>query len=84
MQYQHALAIGAGMDQFITDLDATKIQSDELTYRFIVITRNENYLCSLFGFFQYQLHYIIMGLVPVPAPFQLPAIDDIAHKIQNV
>ena len=49
----------------------------------IMITGNKNNIGALLGFLQHRLHNIVMGLIPEPTTFQLPAIDNIADQIQG-
>jgi membrane protein required for colicin V production len=42
------------------------------------------FLGAFFGFFQHQLHDIIVCLVPVPASFELPSVDNVADQIKLV
>ena len=68
----------------VKNFDATEIEPNKLADRFIMIAGYENNLGAFFSFFHHQLHDIIMGLMPVPAALELPAIDNIADQIQFV
>ena len=70
------------MNRLFFDLDIANGNPDKLTQGLIVIASDVSDFGSLTGLAQDFLHDIVMALWPVPAFFQLPAIDNVAHQIQ--
>src|SRR5271170_7809335 len=55
-----------------------------MAHRFVVIAGDIDDLSALARLAQYFLHDVVMRLVPIPAPLELPAVDDIAHQVKVV
>ncbi len=55
-----------------------------MAHRFVVIAGDIDDLGALARLAQYFLHDVVMRLVPIPAPHELPAVDDIAHQVKVV
>ena len=66
-----------------SDLDAAEIEIDELPDRFVVIARHEDDPRSLLRLLQHVLHHVVVRLIPIPAPPQLPAVDDVADQVKR-
>src|SRR5689334_21596704 len=84
MQYQHALALGGDVNQFIPYPDACEVQPDELAERLVMVAWNEDHPGSRIGFFEDGLHHSVVALVPIPAPLQGPAVDDVANQVKGL
>src|SRR5271169_1275005 len=55
-----------------------------MAHRFVVIAGDIDDLGALARLAQYFLHDVVMRLVPIPAPLELPAVDDVAHQVEVV
>ena len=84
MHDPQALAVGGGVDGLGHDLDAAKMMIDEMAHELVVIARHEDDAAALAHPAQDLLHHIVVLLRPVPAPAQLPAIDDVADQIEMI
>ena len=51
---------------------------------FVVIAGQIDDARALAGLAQQLLHHVVVGLRPVPARLQLPAVDDVADQIDRV
>jgi hypothetical protein len=45
---------------------------------------NEDYPGSGIRLLEDCLHHFVMALVPVPAPLQFPAVDDVANQVKGL
>jgi hypothetical protein len=79
-----ALAVGRDVDNLISHLDPAEMCPIVITQEFIMISRNVEELNAAAALPQQLLHDIVMRLRPVPARFQLPAIDDVADQIDDI
>ena len=66
------------------DLDAAEMRAVIAAQEFVVIAGHVDDARSLAALAQELLHHVVMGLRPVPAGFQRPAIDDIADQVDRV
>jgi hypothetical protein len=81
---EKAPAVARDVACFLADRDAAEIHTDVVTRRLVVIARHIHHLRALARLAQDFLHDVVVQLVPVPAPFQLPAVDDVADEVQVV
>jgi hypothetical protein len=58
--------------------------ADKFTRKLIVVARNKNNAAAFAGTPQQLLHYVVVGLRPVPLAAQLPAVDDVTDQIKIV
>jgi hypothetical protein len=75
-------AVGGFMDPVLRHLDAAEVVLQVLAGEFIVVAGDEDHARALACLAQQLLHHVVVGLRPVPAAPQLPAIDDVAHQEQ--
>src|SRR5580693_10485610 len=78
------LAVGRGVDCLPLDLDPTEGQAEELPGEFIMVAGHENHPRAAPHLSQQFLHDVVMGLWPVPAGTEPPAVDDVADQIDCV
>ena len=81
---QVTLAVGRLVDGVARHDHATEVHAAELARALVMIARHIDHLHAVPGHAQYLLHHIVMGLGPVPAGLQFPAIDDIAYEVEGV
>ena len=77
------VTIDACMDGIIHYLNFTETQPQKLAGHFIMVTGDIDDLCSATRLAEQFLDNIIMLLRPIPALFQLPAINHVTDKIHG-
>lgn len=83
MRDQQALAVRRFVDGFLRERDAAKAETGIIAQHLVMIANNENDACSLMRDFQDAADDFIMAIRPIPALFEPPAIDNVAHQIQR-
>ena len=81
MHDQHALPVGGGVDELISQVEPA-VPSQVVAEELVVIARGVKDLGSFVNQFAYPLEEGRVGFVPVPAPPQLPPVDDVAHEVE--
>jgi hypothetical protein len=61
-----------------------KFDAQEVAGGLVVVAGDVDHLDALAGHAQNLLHHVVVGLRPVPAALQLPAVDDVADQIEPV
>ena len=84
MNDEIALAVGRGVDRLALDLDAAEGQAEELAGELIVVAGNEHHPSAAPNLAQQLLDDVVMGLWPVPAGAEPPAVDDVADQVDRV
>ncbi len=79
-----ALAVGADVDHLARDGHAAELQPREILEEFVMIARDIDHARLLTALSQQFLDQNIVIIVPMPLRLQLPAIDDIADKVEIV
>ncbi|MNV75287.1 hypothetical protein D3C71_1685650 [compost metagenome] len=79
-----AAAIRRGVHRIGPHLDASKRVAYERAGKFVMVTRHKHHPTPLARTAQQLLHHIVVGLWPEPLAAQLPAIDDVAHKVEVI
>ena len=74
------LAVGGRVQHVVFDLDAAELHADEIAGEFVVVAGHEHDAGALAHLAQQFLHHVIVGLRPVPAALQPPAVDDVADE----
>ena len=77
-------AIRSHMDRILDHFDAAEMRAVIVAQELVMVARNIDHAGALARLAQELLHDVIMGLWPIPARFQLPAIDDVANQINGV
>ena len=78
------LAVRGFVDGVLDHLDAAEMGAVIVAQEFVVIAGDVDDARALARLAQHLLHKIIVGLRPVPAGFQRPAIDDVADQIDRL
>ena len=55
----------------------------KMTAEFVVVARDEDDARAFARFAQYLLHDVVVRLRPIPAPAELPAVDDVTDEVQE-
>ena len=84
MRDPQAPSVGSQMLGFKPDFDAAEELSVVLAGELIVVAWDIDDTRSLAYLAQQLLQHIVVGLWPVPALLQSPAIDDVAHQIHRI
>ena len=84
MHHQELAAVGHGMHRLVADFDSAESQAEELAQEFVVVTGDVGDFRALARLAQDLLHHVVVGLGPVPAALQLPAIDDVADQVEVI
>ena len=79
-----APAVGSDMHGIGHHLDAAEMRAEIVAQELVVVAGNVDEPRSLAGLAQQLLDHVVVGLRPVPAGFQLPAVDDVADEIDRV
>src|SRR6202043_605382 len=77
-------AVGSLMDRGLDHFDAAEMGAVIVAKEFIMVAGHVDDARALARLAQKLLHHVVVVLRPVPAGFQLPAIDDIADQINGV
>ncbi|MGF6656117.1 hypothetical protein OKW34_006707 [Paraburkholderia youngii] len=70
------------VERFAAHVDVAEREVAELARGFVVIAGHVDDLGAFARFAQHFLHDVVVGLRPVPAFLQLPAVDDVADQVQ--
>ena len=84
MDDQIAAPVGAFMHRLVLHLDAAEMRAVIVAQELVVIAGQIDDAHALAGLAQELLHHVVVGLRPIPARPQLPAVDDVAHQIDHV
>lgn len=79
-----SLAVGGDVDRFGKDVDAAEVVLEIAPCELVVITGHEDDPCPLACLSQDLLDNVVVGLRPEPGSAELPAINDVAHKIERL
>ncbi|MGY3290466.1 hypothetical protein ACVWWP_003533 [Bradyrhizobium sp. LM3.6] len=79
-----ALAVHAGVDGVLDDVDAAEMRAVIVAQELVVIARDVDDLGALARLAQKLLDQVVMRLRPMPARFQRPAVDDVADEVDRV
>ena len=79
-----ALAVGGDMHGIGNHLDAAEMGAEIISQELVMVAGNVDEPGSLAGLAQQLLDHIVVGLRPVPAGLQLPAVDDVADEIDGI
>ena len=81
---QVAAAVGALVHGLVLHLDAAEMGAVVLAQELVVIAGQIDDAHALAGLAQELLHHVVVGLRPIPARLELPAVDDVADQIDHV
>ena len=84
MDDEVALAVGANVDGVFDHLDAAEMRAVVVAQELVVVAGDVEQARALARLPQELLHDVVVGLRPVPARSQLPAVDNVAHEIDRV
>ena len=84
MNDQEPAAISRDMDELVSQLHVPKRMRGEWPQELVVIAGDVEHPRATFEHPQDPPHHEARGVVPVKAPFQLPAVDDVADEIEPV
>jgi hypothetical protein len=79
-----ALAVAGLMDRGFRNLDPAEMVAVVVSQELVVVARHVHDARALAGEAQELLHDVVMGLRPVPAVFELPAVHDVTDEIDHV
>jgi hypothetical protein len=65
-------------------LDAPEVVAQVLARKLVVVSGHEHDARSFASLAQQLLHDVVVGLRPVPAAPQLPAVDDVADEVERL
>ena len=77
-------AVRSLVDRGVHHLDAAERHAEIGAGELVVVAGQENHPCSLANLAQQFLDDVVMGLRPVPAAFERPAIDDVADEVDRL
>ena len=77
-------AIRGTVHDIFNDIDAAEMRAIEVTEELVVIPGHVDYSCTFAALAQQLLYDVVMRLRPIPTRFELPAVDDISDKIDDV
>jgi len=66
------------------EFDTAEVMLGELPREFVVIARHIHNAATLASGAKNLLHHVVVRLRPIPALAQLPAVDDVAHKVEAI
>jgi hypothetical protein len=81
---QQAPAVGGGVHRFVHDVDPAEGMVDVVARELVVVARHVDHARALARLAQDLLHHVVVRLLPVPAPLQAPAVDDVADQVERV
>ena len=84
MHDQKSPAVGGLVDDMVDHFDAAELHAEKFAGEFVVIAGNEHHARALAHLAQQFLHDVVMGLRPIPARFEPPAVDDVADEEEFV
>ena len=76
-----AFAVGRGVHGLVGDFDASQGDAQETAGELVVVAGDERHAGALADLAQQLLDHVAVGLRPVPAALELPAVDDVAHQV---
>lgn len=79
---QEAAAVQRLVDGVLHHHHAAEMHAVEVAHPIVVVAGHVDDLDALARQAQELLHHVVVGLGPVPAALQLPAVDDVAHEIE--
>src|SRR5262249_55200459 len=77
-------AVGRTMHDASDDFNPAEVGPIEVTQKFVVVTRDIDDPRAFARLAQDFLDDVVVGLRPVPAGLELPAVDDVADEIDQV
>ena len=80
VNHEQFFAVGRLVDDMVDNLDAAELHAEKFAGEFVVIAGNEDHAGAFADLAQQFLHDVVVGLWPVPAGFQPPAVDDVADE----
>ena len=81
---QQLAAIDQRVARFFGHLNATKVVAHKAACELVMVARDVDHVAALARPAQQLLHYVVVGLRPVPFAAQLPAVNDVAHQVKVV
>ena len=84
MDEQQLAAIDQRVARLFGHLNAAEVVAHKTARKLIVITGDVNHVAALARPAQQLLHYVVVGLRPIPFAAQLPAVNDVAHQVKVV
>jgi hypothetical protein len=84
VNHEVAPAVDADVKRRLDDFDAAEMRAVIVAQELVVIARHVDHARALARLAQQLLHYVVVGLRPVPSAAQLPAVDDVADQIDGV
>ena len=75
-------AVSRFVGRVLEDFNATKLESDELSGKLVMVARDKQHLASFARAAQQFLHYIVVCLRPEPAPAKLPSVHNVTHQVE--
>ena len=64
----------------VDHFDAAELHAEKFAREFVVIAGHEHHARPFAHLAQQFLHHVVVGLRPVPARFEPPAVDDVADE----
>src|SRR5262249_51491502 len=84
VDHEVALAVGRNVDRVFDHFNAAKMRAVIVTQKLVVIARDVDHVRALARLAQELLYDVVVSLRPVPAAFELPAVDDVADEVDGV
>ncbi len=84
MDDQEPPAVGGLVDDMVHHFDPAELHAQEFAGEFVVIARNEHHAGALAHLAQQFLDDVVMGLRPIPARFEPPAVENVADEEEFV
>ena len=81
MEHQESASVGHFVDDLALDRDAAELQPGVIPRHLVVVAGHIDDLGAFARLPQDFLHHVVVGLRPVPGPFQPPTVDDVADQI---
>ena len=78
---EEVAAVGSGVGDVASDLDAAEGEPDELARELVVIARHEHHARAAPHLAQQLLDHVVVSLRPIEARAHAPAVDDVADEI---
>src|SRR5262249_2582051 len=79
-----AATVSAAMHRILNHFDAAEMRAVVITQKFIVVAGHVDDARAFARLPQYLLHHVIVRLRPIPAVFELPAVNDVADQVDRV
>ena len=83
MRHEKTPTVRRRMDSRAHHLDATEGHADILSGKLVVVARDIDHPGALADFAKQLLDDVVVGLRPIPAASEAPAIDDVADEVDG-